>query len=105
MFEYKKENYIGLLKFDYCTGSLNTSYRKNQSVEDAEKKKEFFNYLKNFINKRFYSLEKIQEYCDSIFSIDEKFLEEESDNFVYNIKLIPSKGEINCYIMIYKKEI
>lgn len=102
-YEYKKENYVGLFKFDYCTGSLNTNYEEIQQIENKEKKKEFVNFLKNFISKRFYNLEKIQEYCDSIFSVDEKLLEEESENFIYFIKLIPSKGEVNCYIMIYKK--
>lgn len=100
--EHNKEKHVGTMRFDYNDGGLCNRWfpYKDLSQEDI-------NEIQPKVNKimfdKYKTFDDIIKICNGTSYDDTKFIEESTDNFMYNIKLIPVKGDYNGYIFVYNK--
>lgn len=104
-YKFRKDNHLGTMRFDYADGDTcvaNTWFPYGSySKEDIS---EFQEHCNEIIFKRFTSFSKIVSYCGGEGFLNETHFEEETDNYIYDIKLIPVKGEYNGYIFVHRKD-
>lgn len=97
-----KERHLGTMRFDFADGSMCNKWFPYQDLtkEDIASIQPQVNII---MFDTYNTFEKIIEKCGGTGYNYEKTLYEETDNFLYAIKLIPVTGAYNGYIYVYRK--
>lgn len=100
--EHNKEKHVGTMRFDYNDGSLCNRWFPYKDITQKEID-EIQPKVNEIMFDKFKEFKDVINVCNGTSYDDTKFIEERTDNFVYNIKLIPVKGDYNGYIFVYRK--
>lgn len=97
-----KERHLGTMRFDFADGGMCNKWFPYQTLsrEDIE-------LIQPKVNEIMFStyntFDKIVEECGGIGYNNEKVLYQNTEKYLYAIKLIPAMGAYNGYIYVYRK--
>lgn len=100
--EHNKEKHVGTMRFDFNDGGICNRWFPYQDLS-SENIAEIQPKVNEVMFDRFNSFQTVIERCKGTSYDNTTFIEEETNSFIYNIKLIPVKGDYNGYIFVYRK--
>ena len=97
-----KERHLGTMRFDFADGGMCNKWFPYQTLsrEDIELIQPKVNEI---MFGTYNTFDKIVEECGGTGYNNEKVLYQNTEKYLYAIKLIPARGAYNGYIYIYRK--
>lgn len=98
----KETTLLGIMRYDFTSGELSNKWIPHKDIceEDRISIQSKINII---MYNKYNTLKKIIEECGGTGYNKEKILYEESEKFLYAIKLIPVIDNYNGYIYVYRK--
>lgn len=98
-----ESTHVGTMRFDFADGNCANRWFHMKDLDKGEIK-EVQDYCNSIMFNRYNSLSKIVTYCEGNSYDEQKEFQEETENFVYAVKLIPVYREYNGYIFAFRKQ-